>query len=157
MKNLNYLATYIKRIIYLLLIYSISRLFFYLNNTDSLTLVNCYDFIEGIRFDLSALAYINIPLILLLMIPCNLRIKKRYQQTTNILFYTINIPFIIFNNVDIEYFRFIQKRSTYDFIQMLQLGDDSIKILPLYIKEYWQITVLTICQIWFLMTIDLLK
>ena len=77
MKNLNYLATYIKRIIYLLLIYSISRLFFYLNNTDSLILVNCYDFIEGIRFDLSALAYINIPLILLLMVPCNLRIKKR--------------------------------------------------------------------------------
>lgn len=153
MKNLNYLITYAKRLIYLLIIYSISRIFFYYINTESFVFVNIYDFIEGVRFDLSALAYINIPLILLLMFPSNLRLKKRYKQTINILFYITNIPFIILNNVDIEYFRFIQKRSTYDFIQMLQLGDDTIKILPQYIKDYWYITLITICQIWFLITI----
>ena len=153
MENLNYLTNYIKRLIYLLILYSISRIFFYHNNKDSFISANIYDFIEGIRFDLSALAYINIPLILLLMIPSNLRIKKRYHQFTNFLFYITNIPFIILNNVDIEYYRFIQKRSTYDFIQILQLGDDTIKILPAYIKEYWKITLLTILQVWILIKI----
>ena len=150
MNHLSYLFTYLRRLLILLLIYSTSRLFFYYKNIDNFSSVKIYEFIEGIRFDISALAYINIPLMLLLMVPLNIRLQKRYHQITNTLFYIINIPFIIFNNIDIEYFSFIQKRSTYDFIQILQLSGDTIKILPGYLKEYWEITILTVFQLWFL-------
>ena len=148
---MKYLLLYSKRIIALLALYIASRTFFYLNNFDSLNNASVLEFIEGVRFDLSALIYINIPLLLLLLIPHNFRANKYYQKTVNWIFYGVNIPFILLNNVDIEYFKFTQKRSTIDFFQLLQLGDDAKNIIPQYMKDYWLITIFSFIQIWLLL------
>ena len=144
--------TYLKRIILLLLLYTCSRLFFYFHNIDYYN-PRIIEFIEGVRFDISALLYINIPLFILLLFPNNLRERKKYSQFTNFLFYAFNIPFIILNNVDIEYFKYTQKRSTGDFFQLLKLGQDAQNIIPIYIKEYWLISLFTIIQIWLILKI----
>ena len=113
------------------------------------------DFIEGVRFDISALTYINIPLFILLLIPfASIKRNKYYIRTTNIIFYSTNIPFIIFNNIDIEYFQFIAKRSTYDLIQLLRLGEDIKTLIPHFIFEYWYITLLIIAQSYFILRIN---
>ena len=148
-----YLIIFFKRIAWLLLIYSTSRLFLFLNNTDSFVNVSFFDFLEGFRFDISSLLYINIPIFLLLLIPTNHRIKNSYQRFINIIFYVINIPFIVLNNIDIEYFKFTQKRSTIDFFQLIQLGSDAKNIIPQYMSDYWLTTLLTIIQIWFLLKV----
>jgi len=153
MNSFVYLKVYLKRIFYLLGIYTVSRLCLFLNNIDSFSDISFFDFLEGIRFDFSALVYINIPILILLVFPTNFRCKKGYQRFVNILFYSVNIPFIILNNVDIEYFRFTQKRSTLDFFQLLLLGEDAKNIIPQYMKDYWSITLLTIVQIWLLLKI----
>ncbi len=48
---------------------------------------------------------------------------------TNILFYIINIPFIVINNVDIEYIKFTRKRTSIDILDLLGLtgggGEDA--------------------------------
>jgi len=142
---MKYLQTYLKRIFVLLGLYTTSRIFFYLNNTDSFISITIIEFIEGIRFDLSALIYINTLLFILLLIPHNFRNNK---YITNWLFYIVNIPFILLNNMDIEYFKFTQKRSTIDFFQLIQLGDDASRIIPQYIKGYWLITIFTFIQLW---------
>tara|TARA_B100001142_G_scaffold35752_2_gene31559 strand:+ start:25693 stop:27339 length:1647 start_codon:yes stop_codon:yes gene_type:complete len=82
------------------------------------------------------------------MLPHNLRVNKYFHKITNWIFYITNIPFILLNNIDIEYFRFTQKRSTIDFLQLLQLGEDSKNIIPQYMKSYWGITVFTTLQCW---------
>jgi len=153
MNSFVYLKVYLKRIIYLLGIYAVSRLCLFLNNIDSFSDISFFDFLEGIRFDFSALVYINIPILILIVFPTNFRCKKGYQRFVNILFYSVNIPFIILNNVDIEYFRFTQKRSTLDFFQLLLLGEDAKNIIPQFMKDYWLITLLTIVQIWLLLKI----
>ena len=148
-----YLKKYIERLIILLIIYSTSRIYLYYNNIDSFYNVNINEFIEGIRFDISAILYINIPIFILMLLPLNIRINHYYQKIINLIFYITNIPFIILNNIDIEYFRFTQKRSTIDFFQLLQLGDDAKNTIPGYILEYWMITVFTIIQIFILLKI----
>ena len=153
---MKFLFTFIKRIVFLLIIYSTSRLYFYINNSDSFTNVSFLDFLEGIRFDVSALFYINIPLFLLLLSPNNLRANKYYHKITNWLFYSVNIPFILLNNIDIEYFKFTQKRSTTDFIQLIQLGDDAKSIIPQYIKDYWPITLFSVLQIYLLLKVRII-
>ena len=154
MKHLRYLNVFLKRIGYLLIIYFISRLCFYINNIESFQEVIILDFIQGLRFDISALTYINIPLFILLLIPFeSIKRNKYYIRTTNIIFYITNIPFIIFNNIDIEYFQFIAKRSTYDLIQLLQLGEDVKTLIPHFIFEYWYITLLIIIQSYFILKI----
>lgn len=150
---MTFLYTYLKRLAFLLIIYSTSRIYFFTNNINNLNDPKIMDFIEGIRFDLSALAYINIPILILLLFPNNLRRKDSFLKFTNIIFYAVNIPFIIINNIDIEYFRFTQKRSGFDFLQLLTLGEDAKNIIPQYIKEYWEITLFTIIQIWLLLKI----
>jgi len=150
---MKFLFNYLKRLLFLIIIYTTSRVYFYIINIDSFNNTRIIDFIEGFRFDISALVYINIPILLLLLTPSNFRKGDNFWKFTNILFYILNIPFIILNNIDIEYFRFTQKRSTADFFQLLQLGEDAKNIIPQYIKYYWPITLFTILQIWLLLKI----
>jgi glucan phosphoethanolaminetransferase (alkaline phosphatase superfamily) len=153
---MKYLSTFFKRIILLLVFYTTNRIYFYINNIENFTGVNLLEFIEGVRFDISALFYINIPLLILLLLPHNLRANKYYHKITNWLFYGINIPFLLLNNIDIEYFRFTQKRSTTDFFQLIQLGNDAKNIIPQYLKDYWPITLFSILQIYLLLKIKII-
>jgi len=153
MKSVVYFLAYLKRITLLLLLYSSSRIYFYINNIDDFIEVNFLEFIEGIRFDISALVYLNIPLLVLLLLPHNLRANKYYHKLTNWLFYGVNIPFLLLNNVDIEYYKFTQKRSTSDFFQLMSLGSDAKNIIPQYLKDYWPITLFSVIQIYLLLKI----
>ena len=150
---MKFLITYFKRILILLALYSTSRIYFYLNNYDTINPYYFLEFIAGLRFDISALVYINIPLFILLILPHNLRSRKNYQKLTNYLFYIINIPFLLMNNIDIEYSKFTNKRSTTDFFQLMSLGKDAKYIIPQYLKYYWPITLFSIIQIYLLFKI----
>jgi phosphoglycerol transferase MdoB-like AlkP superfamily enzyme len=108
---------------------------------------------EGVRFDVSAIVYINIPLFIMLLLPHNLRTHHYYHKLTNWIFYAVNIPFLLLNNIDIEYFKFTQKRSTTDFFQLISLGADAKNIIPQYLKDYWPITLFSILQVYFLLKI----
>ena len=149
-----FLLNYLLKLAGLLVIYTTSRIFFFLNNRINLESFSFIDFIEGIRFDLSALVYINIPILILLLFPTKLRHNKDYIKFTNSLFYILNFIFIVFNNIDIEYYRFTQKRSTFDFIELILLGSDARNIIPQYLSDYWKITLFTAIQIWFLFKIN---
>ena len=153
--KMKYFYTFLKRFSFLLVIYTSSRLFFYAFNSDYFHRDIFLSFLEGIRFDISSILYINIPLIVLLLFPTNLREKKYYRKVTNLIFYVTNIPFLLINNADIEYFKFSQKRSTYDFFEYLSLGggSDALQIIPQFIFDYWHVSLIIIIQIYFLLRI----
>ena len=137
----------------MLALYSSSRIYFYLNNKETIDPHYFLEFIAGLRFDISAIVYINIPLFILLFLPNNLRSGKNYHKLTNWIFYVVNIPFLIINNVDIEYFKFTQKRSTTDLFQLMSLGNDAKNIIPQYLKDYWPITLFSIVQAYLLLKV----
>jgi len=149
-----FLINYLVKLVCLLVIYTTSRIFFFVNNRINFESFSYFDFIEGIRFDLSALVYINIPILIALLFPIKLRYNKNYLKLTNSLFYILNVIFIVFNNIDIEYYKFTQKRSTFDFIELILLGSDARNIIPQYLSDYWKITLFTAIQIWFLFKIN---
>ena len=68
------------RILAILILYQFCRLLFFLYNIDYFSNINVVDYfriIKGsIRFDLSAVLYINSLVILLTLLPTNLIIKK---------------------------------------------------------------------------------
>ena len=106
--------------------------------------------IECIRFDLSILLYINSLVLFLILVPINFRVKKWYRTFVNTIFLIVNIPFIILNNIDIEFFQYNQKRITSDFVDLLLLGNDTAQVLPSYILTYWPILLLTLFQVYVL-------
>ena len=151
---MNEFIKFLNRIFLLLFIYFISRIFFFINNFSSFNVTESSSwlmpFIESLRYDLSILLYINSLVLLLIFFPFNLRLKKWYQKLVSIVFLIVNIPFIILNNIDIEFFQYNQKRITSDFVDLLLLGNDTAQVLPSYILTYWPILLLTLFQVYIL-------
>ena len=149
-----FLKNFIRKISLLLIIYFVSRLFFFINNFSSFNINESTSwltpFLESVRYDLSILLYINSLVLLLIFLPFNLRLKEWYQNLVGIVFLFVNIPFIILNNIDIEFFQYNQKRITSDFVDLLLLGNDTAQVLPSYLLTYWPILLLTLFQIYIL-------
>ena len=114
-----FLKNFCKKIFLLIIIYFVSRLFFFVNNFSSFNITESTSwltpFLESLRYDLSILLYINSIVLLLVFFPFNLRLKEWYQKLVNIVFLFVNIPFIILNNVDIEFFSIQSKKNNIRF------------------------------------------
>lgn len=136
--------------IVLLLIYTSSRVAFLFFNLPNYKNFALWDFIEGIRFDLSALAYINALYFLLFSIFSYYDNKTSFQLVKRYLFIITNSSFLILNNVDIVYFKFNLRRSSNEIFQLVQNSQDILSLIPQFIYYYWPITLLTIFQIWIL-------
>ena len=105
-------------------IYSLSRLAFYFYNFSDSEVSHIFlALVEGIRFDISAILYINLPLVLLFIIHYILPQSKNYNRFLSAVFILVNTPFILLNNIDIVFYAFNLKRSTIDFFSYITKDD----------------------------------
>lgn len=148
----------IKSIVVLLLVYQLQRLLFLFFNADAFQGISNSDillaFINGIRFDLSAIVITNAAYLVILLIPSPIQFRSWFNGFTNGLFLLINTPAIILNNVDLEYFRFQGKRTTADVFELFKLGDDMQNTLPQMAKDFWLVLAISAA---FVMLIVLLQ
>jgi len=153
---LNHLIALFKRLIYLLLVFSIFRLIFFLFNFSSFVPGTFHSifkaFVFGIRFDFIVIFYLNLPFILLHFIPGHFKNNVTFQRILRYLFVIVNVILLSANLIDIEYFKFLNRRSGAELIKMLWQSSDTISLLPHYITSYWHITILWMVTIWVLWT-----
>jgi len=131
-------SLFLKRMGIVLLAFSLCRLLFYTLNAsyfEGASLMQA--FVGGIRFDLTAIAILNTPVLLLSLLPIRWIQERVYQRFLLSLIALINLPAIAFNLIDTEYFKFTSKRSTADLFELIFLGDDVLTLLPSYLKDYW--------------------
>lgn len=143
------------RLLLLITAYTVCRFLFYVFNTDYFTqeLSNLlFAFVAGVRFDISAILYTNIIFILLHILPGSWKSNKQVQKTAFILFLTINSAFLAINYIDIKYYSFINKRSTWDLLLLIKSSNDMWELMPTFILGYWYILLL-----WLLTTYGLWK
>ena len=97
-------------------LYTVCRVLFYLFNMGLFPGLNLYLFmiimLGGLRFDLSAILYINLLFILFQLIPFKFRHLPNYQKRLDYLFYTTNAIGLALNCIDFVYYRFTQRRTT---------------------------------------------
>ena len=133
-----YLIYVLKRISILMLLYTLMRLLFYFLNHDlfpSLTLpvfLSCMW--NGLRFDLSAILYLNLIFILLWLIPHPFKNRKWFRISAKIIFYITNIAALLFILSDMLYFRYSLKRLTYD---VIGIANDAANLMPAFLKDFW--------------------
>lgn len=137
------------KLLMVLVLFSISRWLIYLFNLDffhhlnlgqALRLYGC-----GMRFDLVVIAYANFPVILYYCLPSKLIYNKILQKIVDIYFIFANSVIILFNMIDVIYFRFIGKRMTSEFFQFFGNSDENIwPIVGQVFVDYWFMLVLTI-------------
>jgi hypothetical protein len=96
-------------------------------------------FLQGVRFDLAAVAAINFLFTLLTFLPRRLEPARAWERLTRIVFLVLNAPFLIINVIDLEYFQFTGRRST---LELFALAGDAA-VQPLMVaRYYWPLALL---------------
>ncbi|HHS95547.1 MAG TPA: hypothetical protein ENJ45_03075, partial [Phaeodactylibacter sp.] len=113
--SLYYLVELCIKLLVVLLIFSGLRLLFYTIHRALLPIPNISEglriFFHALRFDLSAITYTNLLLILSFLLPLPQRAKPWYRRAQRYIFTLFNGIAILFEIVDIAYFPFALRRS----------------------------------------------
>jgi phosphoglycerol transferase MdoB-like AlkP superfamily enzyme len=141
-----------KKILVILLLFTLSRLFFYILNAHYFDNVGKLEFIKlmfiGVRFDLSLFSWINFLFVLLYLIPFSLRDHKLYQNTIDLAMYLINSILLGTNFMDAKYFDFTNKRTTADIFSFVEQNKAEVKtLIPQFLLDYWYVVALWIVSI----------
>lgn len=142
----------IARFIFLLVLYSLLRLGFYLGNQSLFPNISTSQFssifLGGIKFDLSALLYINILYILLQVLPFPFRYHVLYQKVAKWLFIVTNSVGIAANLIDIAYYKFTLKRTTGTVFSQFINEQNKWKLTVDFLLGYWYLLILFIFLIY---------
>ena len=154
------------RLLIALLFFLLSRLLFYLFNTQFFGDLDGIDLLEaflgGMRFDISIVIILSAPFILMNTIPVPARSGKTWQLLALISFYITNISGFALNMIDTVYFRFTSKRMTADIFSFIDAGeDDMMTLIPRFLIDFkWEFlswVFLSIIFIWISSRIRLKK
>jgi phosphoglycerol transferase MdoB-like AlkP superfamily enzyme len=129
------------RLILAMLLFSICRLAFYFFNRSFFPEAGLSDILfllmGGLVFDVSAVLYLNILYILLMIIPLNLRFNRYYKQVLQYVFFLTNGIAMAANVSDFIYYRFTLRRTTADvFLQFSNENNMGALWLKFFI-DYW--------------------
>ena len=128
----------LRRLGLLLGVYFLLRFLFFICNRGIFNGAGIFQIAQafgyGLRFDLSALAAINFFFILLTFMPRMPPPKPAFELFLKALFLVLNIPFIILNVIDLEFFQFIGHRLTFQLLGLA--GDAGVKWVSL-VLTYW--------------------
>lgn len=125
----------LKRFLFLLIPYSLLRIGFYFYHLDIYKHFNQNEIFQslilGLRFDVAAILLLNIPIILLSLIPGK---KSKFVFFERFLFIVINSAGIIAALDDYELFLFMGKRLSFD---LFVITDDIWEQLPQLVLNFW--------------------
>lgn len=152
--NLTNLHILLKRLLWVYLLYTLSRLIFLAFNFSLLQQFPATEifgtFLIGLRFDTTAILYTNSVFILLHLLPFSFRKHPVYQTILKWLFIVTNALALLLNLIDAGYYQFSGKRSGVELLSMQKdITDQSVQ----YIKDYWHLALLVIGTIWLLIKV----
>lgn len=145
----NFHLRFVKRLLFLLIPYSILRIGFYFYHYNIYKQFSLSEVSEslllGIRFDLAALCLLNIPVIFLSLIPSN---HPKFLKFERFVFIIVNSIGFLSTIDDYELFLFNGKRLSYDFFV---ITDDILDQLPQITAYYWYLPLLALlfCMLFF--------
>lgn len=152
-KGINELVILLYRFSLPLAIFTLLRIIFYLMNQSLFPHVTATSFWNiicgGIRFDISALIYINSLFFILFLIPYPNKFTSKYRFVINAFYFIPNVIGIAANCIDIIYYRFILKRTTFDIIEGFKNEDNMGSLWSKFIVDYWYVTLIFVAFVAF--------
>jgi len=134
-----------------MVIFTITRLFYYLTNMASYPDVTASHLWEmmagGVRFDLTALLYLNSVYILLMLLPLRIRRHRRYQQVAQWFYWIPNSLAIAVNCADMVYMQFTGRRTTITFFNEFQHDSNLAHIFFTSAVQYGYVTLFALAMI----------
>lgn len=138
----------VARFALLLGIYSLLRIGFYLFNINSFPNLDTSQLLiillGGIKFDISALLYLNSLYIVLQSLPLPFRYKSLYQKICKWLFIVTNSLGIVANLIDFAYYKFTLKRTTGTVFEQFAHEQNKLKLFIDFLTGYWYLLIIFI-------------
>ncbi|PWE00641.1 LTA synthase family protein [Marinilabilia rubra] len=127
-------------------LFSVSRIAFYLFNADLFENINTATFLTllkgGVRFDLSALLYLNSLYILVFLLPFRFKFIAGVQTGLKWLFFITNGIGLAANVADIIYYRFTLKRTTASVFEIFENEENMFSLWGQFLVDYWYVVLL---------------
>jgi hypothetical protein len=137
------------RLLLVFALYTITRFLFYVLNPSLFADMDAGYLAtlmyRGLKFDASAIAYTNILVILMHIVPFRFRYNRGYQKVVSFIFYIVNTLGITLNMIDVVYYRFTMKRTTTGVFQ--EFENENPTNFVSFIWDYWYITLIVIALI----------
>ncbi|PTX14241.1 phosphoglycerol transferase MdoB-like AlkP superfamily enzyme [Pontibacter mucosus] len=131
----------LRRLGLLLVLYTLLRLLFYIFNPAEFAGADAgkllFAFAHGLRFDVAAILITNAVFILLSLFPVGNTLHPTYQRVLKWVFILCNAPFIALAIVDVEFFKFIGRRTSNELFSIT--GDITSQLIQL-MGYYWYLT-----------------
>lgn len=128
------------------LLFSFQRLFFYLINIQyfpEMPLLHLAALmLSGLKFDLTAILYVNSLYILLMLLPLKVKYHRHYKKSARALFLVTNSLALIANLVDVVYFRYILRRTDFSIFSEFSHESNLFRIFGVGMLQYWYLVVL---------------
>ncbi|RCW38696.1 LTA synthase family protein [Marinilabilia salmonicolor] len=144
--SLNEFLVLIIRFLFILTLFSISRLTFFWFNADLFREISFNGFLNllvgGLRFDISALLYVNSLFLLLSLLPFKFKFSNWYQKGLKILFLVTNGIALAGNVADTIYYRFTLKRTTAGVFEQFSNEENMGALWLRFIFDYWYATLI---------------
>ena len=135
----------------LLLIYTLLRLLFLVNNYKMFQAIEwqklAWAFLHGLRFDLVAIVYSNLPVFLLFFAPPKVQEYQWFARLKRILFVLTNVVFLGFNFADIEYYQLSGKRMGVEVIYFARDIKEQLFQMAMY---YWYLALVCVVVVYIL-------
>lgn len=142
--EINEYLVLIYRFALMMALYSICRIGFYIFNTGFFPHVTFSGFLYimqgGLKFDVSALLYINMLYILLFLLPFPFKFKNWYQHILKWLFVVTNATGLAANVIDFIYYRFTLKRTSFNVFEMFRNEENMTGLWKQFLLDYWPAT-----------------
>ncbi len=143
------------RLLVVLVLFSITRLLFYLLNQPYFPGMTAYHLLtlmgSGLQFDLTAVLYTNILFILLMILPFRFRYNPYYQQTTKWIYIVTNCAALASNLIDVVYFRYTMRRTDFGFFSEFSNDYNVGKIFFTAIRQNWFLLIVFIVIVFLLL------
>jgi len=134
----------IRSLLLVMLLYSASRVAFYLFNPSFFPGISFQRFLVimagGLRFDLSATLYSNSLFILLMILPITYRFKTWYKAMLKWIFIVCNTIAFAANTADFIYYRFTLRRTTLSFLHQFENETNLGRLFFRFLFDYWYAT-----------------
>lgn len=134
------------RLSIIFLLFSLQRLLFFIFNSSyfpQMSMAHLGELmLSGLKFDLTAVLYINSLYILLMLFPIRMKYNLLYKKILKILFFVTNGIALAANFIDVVYFRYVLRRS--DFSIFTEFKNES---------HLWKIGLVGLVQFWYLVLI----
>lgn len=142
----NLYVVLILRLLLIMVLFGLCRVLFYLFNTDLYPDMTFSHFLNlmigGLQFDLTATLYTNVFFILGYLLPFRFRFNPTYQKVMAWIFYITNGIALAFNFVDMAYYRFNGKRTTWSVFREFSNDKGNFSLMGEFLLDFWYLLLL---------------